>query len=224
MTRVAIVGGGIAGLATAHALRTQAPDAEVIVLEAGDRVGGHIRSESIDGYLCEAGPDGFLDNAPSTLAFVDELGLASRLMPSRDEARRRFIFRGGRLHEVPLSPAAFVASGLLSLPGKLRVFAEPLSARAPRHDETILAFAERHMGREAAHVLVGSMVSGIFAGDASQLSLRACFPKMHDMDAEYGSLVRAMLAKRRERRQSNGMGAPAGRLTSAFPCLVCAPT
>lgn len=214
MTRVAIVGGGIAGLATAHALRTQAPDAEVIVLEAGDRVGGHIRSESIDGYLCEAGPDGFLDNAPSTLAFVDELGLASRLMPSRDEARRRFIFRGGRLHEVPLSPAAFVASGLLSLPGKLRVFAEPLSARAPRHDETILAFAERHMGREAAHVLVGSMVSGIFAGDASQLSLRACFPKMHDMDAEYGSLVRAMLAKRRERRQSNGMGAPAGRLTS----------
>ena len=214
MTRVAIVGGGIAGLATAHALRTQAPEAEVMVLEAGDRVGGHIRSESIDGYLCEAGPDGFLDNAPSTLAFVDELGLASRLMPSRDEARRRFIFRGGRLHEVPLSPAAFVASGLLSLPGKLRVFAEPLSARAPRHDETILAFAERHMGREAAHVLVGSMVSGIFAGDASQLSLRACFPKMHDMDAEYGSLVRAMLAKRRERRQSNGMGAPAGRLTS----------
>jgi oxygen-dependent protoporphyrinogen oxidase len=214
MTRVAIVGGGIAGLAAAQALRTQAPDAEVIVLEARDRVGGHIRSESIDGYLCEAGPDGFLDNAPSTLAFVDELGLASRLMPSRDEARRRFIFRGGRLHEVPLSPMAFMTSGLLSLPGKLRVFAEPFSARAPRHDETILAFAERHMGREAAHVLVGSMVSGIFAGDASQLSLRACFPKMHEMDAQYGSLVRAMLAKRRERRQSNGMGAPTGRLTS----------
>jgi len=71
------------------------------------------------------------------------------------------------------------------------------------------------MGREAAHVLVGSMVSGIFAGDASQLSLRACFPKMHEMDATYGSLVRAMLAKRRDRRQlSNGIGAPAGRLTS----------
>jgi oxygen-dependent protoporphyrinogen oxidase len=214
MTRVAIVGGGIAGLATAHALRTQAPDAEVIVLEASDRVGGHIRSESIGGYLCEAGPDGFLDNAPSTLAFVEELGLTSRLMVSRDEARRRFIFRRGRLHEVPLSPAAFMTSGLLSLRSKLRVFAEPFSARAPRHDETILAFAERHMGREAAHVLVGSMVSGIFAGDASQLSLRACFPKMHEMDATYGSLVRAMIAKRRQHRSENGMGAPAGRLTS----------
>ena len=214
MTRVAIVGGGIAGLATAHALRTHAPDAEILVLETHDRVGGHIRSESIDGYLCEAGPDGFLDNAPSTLAFVEELGLTPRLMPSRDEARRRFIFRHGRLHEVPLSPAAFMTSGLLSLRGKLRVFAEPLSARAPRHDESILAFAERHMGREAAHVLVGSMVSGIFAGDASQLSLRACFPKMHEMDATYGSLVRAMIAKRRQHQSGNGMGAPAGRLTS----------
>jgi oxygen-dependent protoporphyrinogen oxidase len=214
MTRVAIVGGGIAGLATAHALQAQAPDVEVIVLEASDRVGGHIRSELIDGYLCEAGPDGFLDNAPSTLAFVEELGLTPRLMPSRDEARRRFIFRRGRLHEVPLSPRAFVTSGLLSLGSKLRVFAEPFAARAPRHDETILAFAERHMGREAAHVLVGSMVSGIFAGDASQLSLRACFPKMHEMDATYGSLVRAMIAKRRQNRSGNGMGAPAGRLTS----------
>ena len=103
MTRVAIVGGGIAGLATAHALRSQAPEAEVVVLEARERAGGHIRSDMIDGYLCEAGPDGFLDNAPSTLAFVEELGLTPRLMPSRDEARRRFIYRGGILHEVPLS-------------------------------------------------------------------------------------------------------------------------
>src|SRR3982751_4897217 len=214
MTRVAIAGGGIAGLATAHALRAEAPDTEIVVLEGRDRIGGHVRTECVDGYICESGPDGFLDNAPRTLALVESLGLTSRLLPSRDDARRRYIFRAGRLHEVPLSPGAFLTSRLLSLGSKLRVFAEPFSARAPRHDETILSFAERHMGREAAHVLVGSMVSGIFAGDASQLSLRACFPKMHEMDATYGSLVRAMLARRRERRSDSGMGAPAGRLTS----------
>jgi len=214
MTRVVVVGGGIAGLSTAHALRAQAPDAEIVLLEGSERVGGNIRSEAIDGYLCEAGPDGFLDNAPATLALVDALGLTPRLMPSRDEARRRYIFRAGRLHEVPMSPAAFLRTRLLSLPAKLRLLAEPLCARAPRHDETILHFAERHLGREAAHVLVGSMVSGIFAGDASQLSLRACFPKMFEMDATYGSLVRAMIAKRRTSRHENGMGAPAGRLTS----------
>lgn len=214
MTRIAIVGGGIAGLATAHAVRAQVPDAEVVVLESRDRVGGHIRSDVIDGYLCEAGPDGFLDNAPATLALVEALGLSPQILPSREEARRRYIFRNGRLHEVPLTPGGFAMTRLLSIGAKLRVLAEPFAARAPRHDESILHFAERHIGREAAHVLVGSMVSGIFAGDASQLSLRACFPKMHDMDATYGSLVRAMLARRRELRHDNGVGAPAGRLTS----------
>jgi oxygen-dependent protoporphyrinogen oxidase len=212
--RVAIVGGGIAGLSAAHAIRAQVPDAEIVVLEARDRVGGNIRSETIDGYLCEAGPDGFLDNAPATLAFVESIGLTPRLLPSRDEARRRYIFRAGRLHEVPTSPAAFATTGLLSPLAKLRVLAEPLAAPAPHHDESIQQFAERHIGREAAAILVGSMVSGIFAGDASQLSLRACFPRMHQMDAKYRSLVRAMIAKRRERRSDNGVGAPAGRLTS----------
>src|SRR4051812_20158702 len=212
--RVAIVGGGIAGLSGAHAVRSQAPGAEVIVLERGARVGGNIRSEVIDGYLCEAGPDGFLDNAPATLGFVDAIGLTPRIVRSRDEARRRYIFRRGQLHEVPLSPAGFVASGVLSPLGKLRILGEPLSARPPRHDESILEFAERHIGREAAQVLVGSMVSGIFAGDAGQLSLRSAFPKMFEMEAQYGSLVRAMIAKRRQSRNENGMGAPAGTLTS----------
>jgi len=222
--RVAIVGGGIAGLAVAHAVRAQSPGADVVVLERSPRVGGNIRSDVVDGYLCEAGPDGFLDNAPATLAFVDSLGLTSRLVRSRDEARRRYIFRRGRLHEVPLSPRGFLTTPLLSPFGKLRVLAEPLAARPPRHDESILGFAERHIGREAAEVLVGSMVSGVFAGDASQLSLRSAFPKMHEMEAQYGSLFRAMIAKRRAVRKA-GIGAPAGRLTSfagGMQDLVCA--
>ncbi|HTM26055.1 MAG TPA: protoporphyrinogen oxidase [Vicinamibacterales bacterium] len=212
--RVVIVGGGIAGLAVARAIRDQAPGAEVIVLESHDRVGGNVRTERIDGYVCEAGPDGFLDNAPATLEFIEQIGLTRQLLPSRDEARRRFIFRRDRLHEVPLSPSAFLFSPLLSPLAKLRILCEPLSARAPGHDETIQQFAERHMGREAAGILIGSMVSGIFAGDAQELSLRACFPKMHQMDSEFGSLFRAMLARRRERRSGSGVGAPAGRLTS----------
>lgn len=212
--RVVIVGGGIAGLSIARAVRAETPGADVVVLERADRPGGYVRSERIDGYLCENGPDGFLDNAPATLALAADLGLSSRILPSRDEARRRFIFRGSRLHEVPMSPGAFATSSLLSLRGKLRVACEPFSSPAPRYDESIRQFAERHIGREAARVLVGSMVSGIFAGDADELSLRACFPKMHEMDERYGSLVRAMMAKRREGRASNGVGAPGGRLTS----------
>jgi oxygen-dependent protoporphyrinogen oxidase len=212
--RVVVVGAGIAGLAAARAIRHQTPDAEVIVLEARDRPGGNVRTERIDGYLCEAGPDGFLDNAPGTLALIEEIGLTAALLPSSDTARRRFIFRQERLHEVPLSPKAFLISPLLSAAGKLRVAGEPFARRAPAYDESVLRFAERHIGREAARVLVGSMVSGVFAGDAGELSLRSCFPKMHAMDAQYGSLVRAMIARRREHKHPNGVGAPAGRLTS----------
>jgi oxygen-dependent protoporphyrinogen oxidase len=212
--RVAIVGGGIAGLSIAHALRAQAPGVEIVVLERHERVGGNIRSESIDGYLCEAGPDGFLDNVPATLDLVQALGLTPMIVRSRDEARRRYIFRRGRLHEVPLSAAAFLTSPLLSPFGKLRILAEPFAARPPQRDESIEGFAQRHIGREAAHVLIGSMVSGIFAGDAAQLSLRSAFPKMSEMESRYRSLFGAMLAKRRERKHRNGMGAPAGTLTS----------
>jgi oxygen-dependent protoporphyrinogen oxidase len=216
VTRVAVVGGGIAGLAAALAVRRRMPEARLTVLEAAPRPGGNIRSERADGYLCEWGPNGFLDRAPETLALVRELGLESRLHVSDDRARRRFIFRSGRLHVVPGGPGSFLASGLLSWRGKLRIAVEPLARRRPEGDETIDAFASRRIGREAASTLVGSMVSGVFAGDSRALSLRACFPKMWEMETEHGGLFRALLARMRERRVRRGdaVGAPLGTLTS----------
>jgi protoporphyrinogen/coproporphyrinogen III oxidase len=216
LTRVAVVGGGIAGLAVALAVRRRKPDVRLTVLEAAPRPGGNIRSERVDGYLCEWGPNGFLDRTPETLALVRELGLEPRLHVSDDRARRRFIFHGGRLHAVPGGPGAFLASDLLSWRGKLRIAAEPLARRRPDGDETIHAFASRRIGREAAATLVDSMVSGVFAGDSRALSLRACFPKMWQMETEHGGLFRALLARMRERRVRRGdaVGAPLGTLTS----------
>ena len=215
MTRVAVVGGGIAGLAVAHALRRMAPETEVIVLETGSRPGGNIRSERAEGYLCEWGPNGFLDSVPETLVFARDLGLAERLQRSDDRARRRFIFRGGRLHPLPGGPGAFLGSRLLSWRGKLRIPGEPFAPSRPEGDETIHEFAARRIGREAAEVLVGSMVSGVFAGDARALSLRACFPKMWQMETDHGGLFRALFAKMRERRLRRGdpVGSPLGTLT-----------
>jgi oxygen-dependent protoporphyrinogen oxidase len=211
---VAIVGGGIAGLSIAHAIRQRNPLVRVSVFERGERPGGNIRTEVVDGYVCEWGPDGFLDNVPETLTLARAVGLEPKLRPSSDAARRRFIFRNGRLHEVPLSPLAFVTTSLLSVGGKLRVFAEPFAATRPESDETIFGFAARRIGPEAASVLIDSMVSGIFAGDAKHLSLRACFPKMWKFETDYGSLVRALLATRKRRKKGDAVGAPAGRLTS----------
>jgi protoporphyrinogen/coproporphyrinogen III oxidase len=212
--RVVIVGAGIAGLSVAHRLRAE-PGLEVVVLEQADRPGGNLRSEAIDGFLCEWGPNGFLDSAPETLELTRALGLDQALLPSDDRARRRFVFRSGRLHLLPLSPAAFVTSGLLSTWGKLRVAAEPFARRRPEGDETIHAFASRRIGREAADVLIDPMVSGIFAGDARRLSLRAALPKMWELETMHGGLFRALWARRGVRRASGApVGSPLGRLTS----------
>ncbi len=215
MKRIAIVGGGIAGLSIAHAIRSRDPRADLVVLERGERPGGNVRSEVVDGYTCEWGPDGFLDNAPETLRLVESVGLSDRVCRSSDAARRRFIFRNGRLHELPGGPGSFLRSGLLSARGKARLGWEPFARPRPDgSDETIHEFASRRIGVEGASILVDSMVSGVFAGDAGALSLRACFPRMWEMETEYGGLFRAMLALRKRRRRGDAMGAPAGTLTS----------
>lgn len=214
MKTVAIVGGGIAGLSIARAIARRAPDVQVSVLERSARPGGNIRSERVDGYLCEWGPDGFLDNAPATLALASDVGLEPALRPSSDAARRRFIFRHGRLIEVPASPGAFLTTPLVSWGAKARILYEPLARSRPEGDETIFDFAARRIGREAAAAMIDPMVSGIFAGDARALSLRACFPRMWQLETDHGGLFKALIATRQRRKKDDAVGAPAGRLTS----------
>lgn len=240
MKRVVIVGGGIAGLSIAHALkrrlsaRPAAGHVEVVALEKGDRPGGNIRTDMISGYLCEWGPNGFLDNVPETLELVRAIGIEGAIQVSDESARKRFIFRGGHLHELPEGIGSFLASRLLSWTGKLRIAWEPLAPKRPDGDETIHAFAARRIGREAADILIDSMVSGVFAGDSRELSLRACFPKMWQMETDHGGLFRATLALRKRKRagerleslrpvgagpaearkEDAPLGAPTGKLTS----------
>jgi oxygen-dependent protoporphyrinogen oxidase len=214
MSRIVVAGAGVTGLSIAHAIGQRDRGAEVVVVEGNAQPGGNVKTEMVDGYLCEWGADGFLDNAPDTLRVVHEIGLSDRLLPSDALARRRFIYRGGVLHEVPVSPPAFLKSGLLSVGGKARIAWEPFARRRPEEDETIFDFASRRIGEEAAGVMIDSMVSGIFAGDARALSLRACFPKMWQMETDHGGLFRALIATRKRRKKEDAVGAPAGHLTS----------
>ncbi|MBI2264516.1 MAG: protoporphyrinogen oxidase [Armatimonadetes bacterium] len=229
MQQVVIVGGGISGLATARyltdlageaGLKTTGPslDLRITLLEAEDRLGGNIRTDRFGDYLVEQGPDGFLDNQPKTLELARRVGLSDRILPASDAMSRRFILRNGKLREVPGKPQAFLTSRILSLSGKLRVLCEPFSRSSREDDQTVYAFARRHIGEEAARILVDAMVSGIFAGDIEKLSLKSAFPTMHDMESAHGTLTRAMFAKMREARMSgkktgSPMG-PGGRLTS----------
>ena len=207
MARVVVVGAGIAGLTLAHRLVRDAPGLDVVVLEQSSRAGGLLRTERADGFLIEWGPNGFLDNAPLTLRMVDEAGLTADVVPSRDAARRRYLFHRGRLQAVPSSPAAMLTSRLLPVGAKLRVLMEPFGGRPPEGDESVHAFAARRLGRRVAEVFADPIVSGVFAGDARQLSLRAAFPRIWALEHEHGGLLWGMLARRRAR---GGSTKPAG--------------
>ncbi|MBZ0266796.1 protoporphyrinogen oxidase, partial [bacterium] len=175
--------------------------ASPLVLEASDRVGGVIRTEEVDGALIETGPQGFLAERPGALDAVDELSLHDELVPASSDSSTRYLLHEGRLVPLPLTPPAFLGTPLLSLGGRLRVLAEPFAKGAPDEPETVHAFASRRIGKEAADVLVDAMVTGIFAGDPKQLSLAACFPKMVDLERQYGGLFKGMIAKRRAARK-----------------------
>lgn len=226
MTRIAVVGGGISGLTTAYAMETLADqaglDISVVVIEKENRVGGKIWSRKQDGYLCEWGPNGFLDNKPMTLELCQKLGIQDRLVPSDDNARKRLIYAAGTLHRLPESGLAFLQSSLISWSGKFRLAAEFFVPPAQGcDDETLADFARRRLGPEALETLISPMVSGIFAGDPETMSLKSCFPRIYELEREYGGLLRAMrrLAKQKRREQRAGKivasaAGPGGTLTS----------
>jgi oxygen-dependent protoporphyrinogen oxidase len=226
MKQVVIVGGGISGLATAYLLREKAKAADVaigITLIEKERVpGGKIRSIKEDGYLCEWGPNGFLDNKPQTLELCQALQVDNRLMRSNDNARKRFIFSGGILNRLPENGPSFLKSSLISWPGKLRLAMEPFIPQySGSEDETLAAFGRRRLGEEALNKLIAPMVSGIFAGDPETMSLKSCFPRIAELEAQYGGLIKAMIRLAKKKKADIAAGkavasasGPGGVLTS----------
>ncbi|TAN43494.1 MAG: protoporphyrinogen oxidase [Nitrospirae bacterium] len=218
MDNIGIIGGGISGLSLAYFLLERDPSADITVFESEQRLGGKIWTDKTQGFLCEGGVNGFLDNRPKTLELAGKVGL--KPLRSNDASRKRFIFSDSRLQRLPESPPSFFTSGLLSLPGRLRVMAEPFIPGNAQEEETLAAFAKRRLGQEAYEKLIDPMASGIYAGNPETLSLRACFPKVYDLEKNYGGLVRGMFALQRAKKKAGSgekVGAgPGGVLTSFY--------
>jgi protoporphyrinogen/coproporphyrinogen III oxidase len=226
MKKAIVVGGGVSGLATAYLIRKKAAaegvELELTLLEKEPRVGGKIWSIKDEGYLCEWGPNGFLDSKPQTLDLCRQLGATDQLLRSSDNARKRFIYADGILHRLPENGPEFLKSKIISWPGKLRLAMELFASRAPEDlDETLAEFGRRRLGDEALRKLIAPMVSGIFAGDPATMSLKSCFPRIAELESEYGSLIMAMikLAKKKKKevaagKSVSGAAGPGGVLTS----------
>src|SRR5580692_7306760 len=207
--KTAIIGGGIAGLAAAYDLeraRAAGAPVEYMLFESGDKLGGVLASETVNGAVLERGPDSFLTEKPAAAELCRELGLAADLVPSNDAARKTYIVVKNQLVPLPdglmfLVPTKLIPTAmtrLFSLPTKIRMGLELLHPprRSRDEDESVASLVERHFGREVVERLADPLLSGIYGGDAAHLSARTVLPRLVEMESEYGSLTRGVLAAR----------------------------
>ncbi len=221
MKRIAIIGGGISGLAAAYALeerRLAGVPVEYVLFEGGSRLGGVIVTDRIQECLVEAGPDSFLTEKPWAIELCKKIGLADQLIGSNDSERKTYILVKGKLvpmpdglmFMVPTKILPTLSSRLFSWRTKLRMAAEWFhSRRGECSDETVAELVERHYGPEMVDRLADPLLSGVYGGEASQLSARAVLARFADMEAEYGSLGRGMVAARKKMASGASQPSPA---------------
>ena len=190
MVDVLVVGSGISGLSTAY--RLSKAGVSVLVCEKEEEIGGNIRTRSEGGYLFEEGPQTVLADG-EVLGFFKELGLEP--VEASPSSKNRYILRKGRLIPVPLNPVSFLTTPLLSFKGKLRVLKEFFIPPEPKEEESLASFVRRRLGEEVLRYLVQPFVSGVYAGDPEELSVRYAFPKLYALEKE-GGLIRGALKRR----------------------------
>ena len=220
MTRIAIIGGGISGLSAAFAIeewRRRGSEVEYTLYESSSRFGGVLHTEHIDGCVVEAGPDSFLTEKPWAADRARALGLGDQLIGSYDATRKTYILTHGRLVEMPdglmfMVPTKILPTGmspLFSWKTKLRITQEMFHPpRAADHDESVAAFIERHYGAEMVDRLADPLLSGVYGGEAANLSVRAVLPRFVEMERMHGSLGRGMLAARKKMRSWKNSAPP----------------
>lgn len=212
--QVAVIGGGITGLSAGWALKRRGAD--VLVLESQDRPGGAVQTVAKSGYLAECGPNTLQVNALEHILLLGELGLGESLQLPTPAARNRYIVKAGELLPAPDGPAALLRSPLFRTSAKLRLLKEPFIKPSPESEEISLAsFVQRRLGSEPLQWAVDPFVSGIYAGDAQQLSVKHAFETLYRLEQEGGSLFRGAL-KSMKARKASGRYRPKAFLAS-FP-------
>jgi protoporphyrinogen/coproporphyrinogen III oxidase len=220
MPRIAIVGGGISGLAAAFALeerRQAGVSLQYAVYEAGARFGGVLLTEQIDGCLVEAGPDSFLTEKPWAAALCRRAGIGDQLIGSNDGSRKTYILvkhellplPDGLMLVVPTQFRAALLSRLFSPHTKLLMAREWFHPpKASNGDESVASLIERHYGSEMVDRVADPLLAGVYGGEASQLSARAVLPRLTELERKHGSLGRSLLAAGKELKQSDSQRPP----------------
>jgi protoporphyrinogen/coproporphyrinogen III oxidase len=211
--RVAVIGGGIAGLAAAHRLVELDPRCNLTLFEAGPRLGGVVSTVHEDGFQVEQSADNFITTVPWGVNLCKRLGLGDQLIGTNPAYRRTFVVRRGRLHRLPdgflmMAPTRLwplAVTPILSPLGKLRAALEYfIPPRTDEADESMAHFVRRRLGREAFERLVEPLVSAVYAADLEKLSVLATLSRFREMEHDFGSLIRAMRHQMKNRPKQSG--------------------
>lgn len=212
--RVVVIGAGISGLSAAYRLTEAYPQLDVVLLEGSERAGGLIRTDVIDGFLVEQGPDSILTEKPQALLLARRLGLEPELLPTNTQDRGAFVVTDGHLERIPegfsmMAPTRalpMLRSPILSTSGKLRLAMELLLPRGGySDDESIASFVRRRFGKEVLTRLAQPLMSGIYGSDPEELSLQSTMPRFIELERSHRSVTLGLLAKRRSSPQSSGV-------------------
>ena len=194
-----VIGAGISGLACAQGL--SAAGFSVTVLESDYVIGGNIRTSSSDGFVYERGPHTFMGSAYGIFDLIDRLGISKAVVEAGKSSNARYIVRNGHAYKIPSGPFSFLGTGLLSWKSKMELIREPWRKSDGNENDTAAEFFARRFGKEAAEVLAGAFVNGVYAGDPATLSAPAAFPLFWGFERTHGSMIRGARALGKQRRK-----------------------
>lgn len=191
-----IIGGGLAGITVAAALLKK--KADFLLLESSSRLGGKIETKITEEACFEFGPNSFLNQPEEIFQLLDMLDMGGDVLEPSPAAKKRYIIRKGKIVRLPVKPQEILTTKALSFPGRLRFLRETVYvSKKKSEDESIRDFFARHFGSEVADYFADPFVSGVYAGDASKLSLKESFPLMAEAESRSSSLIRYLISQRK---------------------------
>lgn len=200
MKKIGIIGGGISGLVAAFLLKRKG--LEVSLFEKRTRVGGNVQSVKIDDFLIEQGPNSLL-KSPRLIDLIKDLELESEVLASEPTAKKRYVLREGKLKSLPMSVLKMAANDYFSWRAKLRLLKEPFIKTKSSETESIAEFFERRLGREVLEKAADPFIAGIYAGKPENLSIKAAFPRLYELENNFGSLLIGSLRSKSEPTDKN---------------------
>ncbi len=211
--QVVVLGAGISGLAAAYWLHKEGK--EVFILETKPAPGGAIESESANGYMFDKGPNSGLETTPLIAELAEAAEVKDEMVYANPKGDKRYILRDGILQPLPMGPKDFLTSKLFSPAAKLRLMAEPFIGKSKDgYYQSISQFVRRRLGQEFLDYAINPFVSGVYAGNPDDLSVKSAFPKLYRLEELYGGLIKGMIKGAKERKKSKEQSKQSAKMFS----------